>query len=81
MSKEQAETFFKLSTLLPAGAGHEFDVLPCSISGRLRSDGREWDFEINAGASAVWRDKEDVRKFGCSQKACEPLVLSVPLRN
>jgi hypothetical protein len=79
LSKAQAESFFKLSKTLPDGAGHEYDVLPCTIKGRLRAEGREWEFEINAGARSTWRDKDDIRKFGCADKACEPLVLSMPL--
>ena len=42
--------------LVPDGLGDGYYWLPCSIKGRLVADGRPWDFEINAAATAVWRD-------------------------
>ena len=55
-----------------------FYRLPCSIEGRLRADGAEWEYEINAAATGVWRAGERTRTFGCSAAACEPLVLMMP---
>ena len=34
----------------------------------LRADDRIWDFEINAGATAIWRSGIDLRMFGCADQ-------------
>ncbi|WP_242104107.1 MULTISPECIES: hypothetical protein [unclassified Lysobacter] len=79
LTREQAGTFFRLSQPITGEQKHhEFYYLPCSIRGRLRSDGHSWDFEINAAATATWSSGNEVRTFGCSDPACEPLVLMMP---
>lgn len=75
----QAEAFFRHARPITPEAGHGFDTLPCTIAGRLRSEGREWAFEINGGATATWRSGNDQTLLGCSDPACAPLVLSMPL--
>lgn len=78
LTPQQAETFFALSRPIPDGAGQEFDALPCTINGRLRAEGREWTFRINAAATAVWIEDKAVRRWGCADPACAPLVLTMP---
>jgi hypothetical protein len=78
MSKQQAETFFSLSKTIADVEVHEYDMLPCTITGRLSAAGREWDFEINAGATSIWKNQQELRRFGCSDAACDALVLSTP---
>lgn len=78
LTPRQAETFFALSRPIPDGAGQEFDALPCTIEGRLRAEGREWTFRINAASTAVWIDETQVRRWGCADPACAPLVLTMP---
>jgi hypothetical protein len=78
LTREQAETFFRHSQPIADGAGHAFYALPCHISGRLRAEGRTWDFRIDAAATAVWSSGEDIRRLGCSARECEPLVLLMP---
>lgn len=78
LGKAQAESFFRLSKPLAEGELHGYDWLPCSIKGRLRAEGRTWDFEINAAATSTWRSGDDVRQLGCAQAACEPFVVLMP---
>lgn len=80
LTRLQAETYFRLSKPITMVEAHEFDTLPCTISGKLRADDRIWDFEINAGATAIWRSGIDLRMFGCADPACAPLVRSMPDR-
>ena len=78
LDARQAETFFALSGELQEGALHDYSWLPCSISGRLRSDGREWEFEINAAGTSTWRSGNEARLLGCNTAACEPFVVLMP---
>lgn len=78
LTGRQAEMYFRLSKAITMIEAHAFDTLPCTISGKLRADGRIWDFEINAGATARWRSGNDVKRFGCSDPACAPLVRTMP---
>jgi hypothetical protein len=79
LTREQAGTFFRLSQPITGEQKHhEFYYLPCSIRGRLQSDGHTWDFEINAAATAALSSGNEIRTFGCSDPACEPLVLMMP---
>lgn len=78
LTRRQVETYFRLSKPIAMVEAHEFDTLPCTISGKLRADGRTWDFEINAGATAMWRSGTDLKMFGCADPACAPLVRSMP---
>src|SRR5690606_17215425 len=74
----QAESFFRLSNPLGEGELHDYDWLPCSISGRVRAQGTVWDFEINAAGTSTWRNGDEARQLGCSQAACEPFVILMP---
>jgi len=78
LDQRQAAAFFAASHELAEGEYHDFYWLPCTIGGRLRAEGREWSFSINAAGTAVWRDGDTVRQWGCSAPACEPLVLLMP---
>jgi hypothetical protein len=78
LSERQVAAFFAAGREYPDGTHDAFYWLPCSIKGRLRAQGREWDFEINAAATATWTDGADQRRWGCTAKACEPLVLLMP---
>jgi hypothetical protein len=78
LTRRQAELYFRLGKPITMIEAHEYDTLPCTISGKLRADGRIWNFEINAGATAIWRSGTDLRMFGCADPACAPLVRSMP---
>ena len=78
LDHQQAEAFFDLSEQLQEGRLHDFDWLPCSISGRLQAEGREWAFEINGAGTSTWRSGDDVRLLGCARSECEPLVILMP---
>lgn len=78
LSAADAARFFALAREYPDGLGDGYYWLLCSIKGRLVADGRPWDFEINAAATAVWRDGDTVRRWGCSAPACAPLALLMP---
>ena len=75
LSKGQVAEFFRLSQRYEQSPYTGFYQLPCSISGRLRSEGAIWDFTIGGGATAIWSNGGQTRYFGCSADACEPLVL------
>jgi len=78
LSKADAARFFALAQEYPDGLGDAYYWLPCSIKGRLIADGRAWDFEINAAATATWHDGETYRRWGCSAAACAPMALLMP---
>jgi len=71
----QVEQFFRLSEEFEESPYAMFYQLPCKITGRLISEGQSWDFSIDGGGTAVWTDHGRTRHWGCSAKACEPLVL------
>lgn len=80
LDRRQAETFLRLSHPITAEEQHAaFYHLPCSVKGRLQADGETWDFQINAGATATWHRGDEVKTFGCSEAACAPLVLMMPM--
>lgn len=78
LDESQAEAFFALSEPLAEGELHDFGWLPCSISGRLQAEGREWTFEINAAGTSTWRNADETRLLGCARAACEPFVILMP---
>jgi hypothetical protein len=78
LTRQQVETFFRHSQPIADGAGNAFYALPCHIAGRLRAEGRTWDFRINAAATATWTSGEDIRWLGCTARECESLVLLMP---
>ncbi|KRA79827.1 hypothetical protein ASD78_18860 [Lysobacter sp. Root667] len=78
LSKQQVANFFAASREYPDGTHDAFYWLPCSIKGRLTAQGREWEFEINAAATATWKSGDTIRQWGCDAKACESLVLMMP---
>jgi hypothetical protein len=78
LTKEQAQRFFQISTSYKESPYSEYYQLPCSIKGVVEAEGKTWEFIINAGATAVWKSGNEVRYFGCSAPACEPLVLMMP---
>jgi hypothetical protein len=78
LTKEQAQRFFRLSKPFEENPYNEFNQLPCSIEGVVEAEGEIWEFIINAAATAFWQHGEEVRYFGCSAPACEPLVLMMP---
>jgi hypothetical protein len=78
LSEADAARFFALAQEYPDGMGDDYYWLPCSIKGRLIADGRAWEFEINAAATATWRDGDTFRRWGCSARACAPLALLMP---
>jgi len=75
LSEDQVAEFFRLSQRYEQSPYAGFYQLPCSISGRLRSEGVAWDFTIGGGATATWSHDGQTRYFGCSADACGPLVL------
>lgn len=78
LDAREAAEFFRLSRPLAEGELHDFDWLPCSISGRLRAEGREWTFEINAGATSIWRGDGETRLLGCDRDGCGQYVILAP---
>lgn len=80
LTPEQVGRFFTLSQRYEEGSGlhQRFYFLPCRITGELQADGQRWDFEINAAATASWKNGNEVREFGCSAAECEALVLMMP---
>lgn len=78
LDKRQAEQLFALSHELAEGELHDFDWLPCSITGRVETDGRTWDFKINAAGTSLWHSGNQSRMLGCKHAACEPLVIMTP---
>lgn len=52
-----------------------FYWLPCQITGKLEHNGTEWDFVINAAATAIWKNSQEVIYWGCTKAACEKMFL------
>lgn len=75
LSARQVATFFQLGQRYEQRPYAAFYQVPCSISGKLRAEGKTWDFVIGGGGTAIWTHGEEERHFGCSADACEPLVL------
>lgn len=75
----QAEAFLSLSKPITGEQKHaKFYDLPCSAHGRVRWDNLVWDVEINAAATATLISGDETHLLGCSDPACEPLVLLMP---
>lgn len=53
----------------------EYYWLPCEIEGKLISDGKEWNFTLNAAAHAEWNDGHQSIYWGCAKDECESLFL------
>lgn len=53
----------------------QFYQVGCSISGRLRRDGRTWRFAINGGGTATLQGGDALRHYGCAAQACDALLL------
>jgi hypothetical protein len=70
--------FFAASREYPDGTRDAFYWLPCTISGQLQAEGKAWNYQINAAATATWTSGDVVRTFGCSAAACTSLVLMMP---
>jgi len=75
LTDRQVATFFELGEAYEQSPYSAFYQLPCSISGKLEADGKAWNFVIDGGGTATWSHGNETRYFGCSAKACEPLVL------
>lgn len=78
LTKQQVAEFFAASSEYPDGTRDAFYWLPCSINGQLLAEGRQWEYQINAAATATWASGDRVRTWGCTAKACETLVLMMP---
>lgn len=79
LTREQAETFIRLSKPIGGEKQHStFYALPCHIDGRAQGDNRIWQLRINAAATATLTSNGETRVLGCSDPACEPLVLMMP---
>lgn len=79
IDRKQAATFFRLSERISSETAHrDFYYLPCSVTGELEAEGKVWNFEINAAATATWVNGDEIRSFGCSNPACKPLVVMMP---
>lgn len=78
LSKRQAAAFFAASREYPGGTPRAFYWVPCTQQGRLRAQGRVWEFQINAAATGLWRDGDAVRYWGCSAKVCADMGLLMP---
>lgn len=75
LSAQQVERFFQLSERSDESSYDAFYQIPCSISGKLDADGKSWNFVIGGGATATWTNENEIRHWGCAEKACGPLVL------
>ena len=75
LSAQQVGRFFQLSDPYQSHPYSRFYQLPCSVSGELEAEGKTWRYEINGGATALWRAEGETRYWGCSVEECEPLVL------
>lgn len=80
LDARQAAAFLRLSRPLAEGELHEFAWLPCSVGGRLRTEGREWAFEINAAGTSIWRSGDEARLLGCDRAECAAYVILMPER-
>lgn len=80
LDKLQAAAALRLSTELRAGELHDFYWLPCWIKGHAQIQSKVWEFEINAAGTSIWRSGDETRLMGCSQAACEPLIILMPER-
>ncbi|GHH61339.1 hypothetical protein GCM10009090_37750 [[Pseudomonas] boreopolis] len=78
LSKNDVKRFFQSSNSYRDSPYGEFYQVDCSITGRLRADGRVWDYEINGGGTARWKAEGEVRHWGCEASECRSLVLLPP---
>lgn len=75
LSPSQVQAFFHLADAYEDRPYDRFYQVGCSISGRLRAEGRDWRFAINGGGIATWENDSTIRHFGCSARECETLLL------
>lgn len=75
LTAQQVERFFQISNRYKESPYSRFYQVPCAITGELEAEGQAWKFTINGGATATWQRNGATRYWGCSAKACEPLVL------
>lgn len=75
LTPAQVKQFFALSKRYSGNPYSEFYQVPCSISGVIEAEGREWKYEIKGGGTATWIGDGEVRYWGCAAKECEPLVI------
>ncbi|RDZ26514.1 hypothetical protein [Lysobacter silvisoli] len=78
LTPQQVERYFTAAREYPDGTRDAYYWVPCSIKGRLRTQGQDWEFEINGASTATWTSGDTVRKWGCDAKVCESLVLMMP---
>lgn len=78
LDRDDVARFFAASREYPEGTQDAFYALPSTISGQFTADGQTWDDRINAAATATWIHGARARTFGCSDRACAPLVLLMP---
>ncbi|MDR7194522.1 hypothetical protein [Luteimonas terrae] len=78
LSPQQVDRFFRSSQTYSEVPYGEFYQVACGVSGRLSAEGRVWTFQINGGGTAIWRNGETMRHFGCASETCEPLLLLPP---
>lgn len=71
-----SRTFFELSEPYKEIPYGSFYQVPCSISGKLKAEEKVWDFVVEGGATATWNIGKETRHWGCTAKACAPLVLA-----
>lgn len=75
LTDRQAEQIFKLNEHYDENPYSQFYQMSCVISGELIAEGKAWRFEIDGGGTAIWQREDEVRYWGCSTQACEPLVM------
>lgn len=49
----------------------EYCTIPCIITGKIKLDGKIWDFKLNEGGYAVLKRKDEERYFGDESKMYE----------
>lgn len=77
LSAKQVKTLFESSERYATSQVpmDTFYWLPCEIRGALKSDGIEWNFVINAAATAVWYRGKKKIYWGCKERECSSLFL------
>ncbi|HBE6261958.1 TPA: hypothetical protein KMK45_003594 [Escherichia coli] len=78
LTKEDIKFIFENSAKYPGAylPGDGYYSLPCTVEGVLKSDGKKWNFSINAAATAVWFNKKhESIAWGCDSRECSALFL------
>ncbi len=89
LEKPTVKAFFQHSKILMTAREyhHDFDELPCTITGIIKLYGNTYNFEINAASKAILSRGEEIIYMGCSDKACQnwslisPAVKALPQTN